>query len=116
MTPAERPPLRAARELGRGVLLALVAVGILLLALHPELLDPVRIKAAVARYPAAPLVFLALHVVASLIFFPRTLLAIAAGALFGAFWGTLWAALGSVLGASAGFLFARYVAGGRLNL
>jgi len=79
-------------------------------------LDPQIVAAAVARYPAAALVFLAAQVVASLIFFPRTLLGIAAGALFGPWWGIVWSAIGSVLGALVGFLLARYVNSGLVDL
>ena len=39
--------------------------------------------AAIAGHPAAPLVFVALHLAASLLFVPRTVLAIAAGLIFG---------------------------------
>jgi uncharacterized membrane protein YdjX (TVP38/TMEM64 family) len=47
---------------------------------------------------------------------PRTMLAVAAGAVFGLWMGTLWAVLGSVLGAVAGFLVARYVNDGVVDL
>jgi uncharacterized membrane protein YdjX (TVP38/TMEM64 family) len=67
------------------------------------------ITAAIGRYPAAPLAFLAVHIAASLLFIPRTLLAIVAGLLFGMGWGIVWAATGSVAGAVAGFLVARFV-------
>ena len=80
-----------------------------------RVLDPAATAAAIARYPAAPLLFLALHIAASLIFVPRTILAIVAGLLFGIGWGILWAALGSVAGAAAGFLLARYVNGGPIE-
>src|SRR5437764_8753543 len=59
-------------------------------------LDPLAITAFIDRYPAAPLGFLALHVLASLLFVPRTLLAIAAGLAFGMGWGIVWAEFGSV--------------------
>ena len=75
-------------------------------------LDPAAITAALAAYPAAPLGFLALHTVASLMFVPRTLLAIVAGLLFGVGWGIVWAASGSVSGAVAGFLAARHLSSG----
>lgn len=75
-----------------------------------------EIGAAIARWPAAPLVFIAAHIAASLLFVPRTLLAIVAGLLFGLGWGTLWAALGSVAGAGAGFLTARYLNSGLIDL
>ncbi len=69
--------------------------------------DPATIVAAIDGYRAAPLVFLAVHIAASLLFVPRTLLAIAAGVLFGIGGGIFWAAIGSVAGAVAGFLAAR---------
>lgn len=72
--------------------------------------DPASISARIGHYPAAPLVFLAVHVAASLLFVPRTLLAVAAGLLFGVEWGIFWAAAGSLASAAAGFLIARYLA------
>ncbi|HJU19105.1 MAG TPA: VTT domain-containing protein, partial [Stellaceae bacterium] len=80
------------------------------------LADPRAMTAVVARYPATPLVFLAVQVAASLLFVPRTLLGVVAGLLFGSWWGTLWAALGSLAGAVAGFLAARYVNSGLVDL
>ena len=76
------------------------------------ILDPSAISAAIARYPTAPLGFVAVHIAASLLFVPRTLLAIVAGLLFGVGWGIVWAASGSVAGAVAGFLAARYLSSG----
>jgi len=117
MTPDPRSaPLAYFRQAGRIALVMLIGAGIVGMATHRAALDPAGITAAIARYPAAPLVFLAVHLMASLIFVPRTLLAVAAGALFGAWWGTLWAASGSVIGAIAGFLVARYVNNGLVDL
>jgi uncharacterized membrane protein YdjX (TVP38/TMEM64 family) len=79
-------------------------------------LDPAAIAAAVTRYPAAPLGFLVIHIAASLLFIPRTALAIAAGLLFGGRWGILWAEIGSVCGAVAGFLVARYIHPGLVDI
>jgi len=76
-------------------------------------LDPSAVAAAIGRYPAAPFVFLVAHVAASLLFVPRTILAIAAGMMFGMSWGVFWAALGSVVGAVAGFLVARGLGAGQ---
>jgi len=109
-------PLAVLRLAGRAALILLVATGIAFAWLHRSSLDAESIAAAVARYPAASLVFLLLHLAASLIFFPRTILAVAAGVLFGVWWGTLWAAAGSVIGAAAGFLLARYVNAGLVDL
>jgi uncharacterized membrane protein YdjX (TVP38/TMEM64 family) len=80
------------------------------------MLDPMTITAEVNRYPIAPLAFLAVHIAASLLFIPRTLLAIVAGLLFGMGWGIVWAASGSVAGAVVGFLVARYVNSGLIDL
>ncbi|HUK09991.1 MAG TPA: VTT domain-containing protein [Stellaceae bacterium] len=117
MTPEPvRLPLPILRQAGRVVALLAIVLGIVALATHREMYDPAAVAATIGQYPAAPLVFVAVHVVASLIFFPRTLLGVAAGALFGAWWGTFWAALGSVIGALAGFLLARYVNSGLIDL
>ncbi|HYM04046.1 MAG TPA: VTT domain-containing protein [Stellaceae bacterium] len=110
------PAFSAFRLAGRVVLVALVIAGMVFVWLNRATLDAASIAANIARLPAAPLVFLVAHVVASIIFFPRTILAAAAGAVFGVWWGTLWAALGSVIGAAAGFLLARYVNAGWIDL
>jgi uncharacterized membrane protein YdjX (TVP38/TMEM64 family) len=79
-------------------------------------LDPVTLTTAITGYPAAPLWFLAAHLIASLLFVPRTLLAVVAGMLFGVAWGIVWAELGGVAGAAAGFLIARYINSGLIDL
>ncbi|MEH2513604.1 putative membrane protein YdjX (TVP38/TMEM64 family) [Nitrobacteraceae bacterium AZCC 1564] len=58
----------------------------------------------------APIIFLALHVVFSLLFLPRTMMAITAGLVFGLWYGLVWASIGSVAGALAGFVLTRYFA------
>src|SRR5690349_5397138 len=96
----------------RGVRLAvlgLVVLGIAGAWRWRQLFDPLVLTAWIGGNPAAPLIFLVLHIAASLFFVPRTLLAVGAGLVFGMWWGILWAALGSVAGALAGFLLARYV-------
>jgi uncharacterized membrane protein YdjX (TVP38/TMEM64 family) len=108
--------LARCRAAGRIALVLLVIGGVGWMLGNRGNLGADSIALAIAQYPAAPLFFLIAHVVASLIFFPRTVLAVAAGALFGLWWGTLWAALGSVIGAVAGFLAARYVNSGLVDL
>jgi uncharacterized membrane protein YdjX (TVP38/TMEM64 family) len=100
---------------GRVALACLVVVGAAAAWHWRAAFDPKALSELVQRYPAAPLVYLALHIAASLVFVPRTLLAIAAGLLFGMWWGVLWAAIGSVAGAAAGFLVARYVTAGPIE-
>ena len=103
------------RRAGRAVVVALLAVGVALVVAKRGALDPAGIAATLAAAPATPVVFLAAHVLASLLFVPRTVLAVAAGMLFGIGWGLVWAALGSVMGAVAGFLVARYVNAGLIE-
>lgn len=113
---ADSKMLAGLRLAGRIVLVCVVAGGAVLMIAHRHSLDAASIAEAVARVPAAPVLFLLAQLVASLIFFPRTVLAVAAGAAFGLWMGTLWAVLGSFIGAVAGFLLARYVNGGVVDL
>lgn len=87
-------------------LLAAIAAGILFRgSLHARWLADV-----VDDYPAGmPAVFVLVHVAASLIFVPRSVMAVVAGALFGVAWGALWSIAGAMAGAMAGFLIARFV-------
>lgn len=101
--------------LGRALVLALLLAGVVVAWRHHAAFDPTAMAQWVAAHPAAPFAFLALHIAASLIFIPRTVLAMAAGALFGPGWGLLLATLGSVLGAIAGFVLARYVNSGLIE-
>jgi uncharacterized membrane protein YdjX (TVP38/TMEM64 family) len=98
------------------LLLGVLVVGIAAAWHWRAVLDPAAVAAAMGRYPATPLIFLAVHVAASLLFVPRTLLAILAGLLFGIGSGIFWAAIGSVAGAIAGFLVARYINSGVFGL
>jgi len=71
----------------------------------------------------APLAFVGLYVVATIIFLPGSILGLAGGALFGPLWGSVYTLLGATIGATLSFLAARYVAsdwvaaraGGRLK-
>lgn len=100
------------KVLGRIALFTLLALGAAAAWRWRSVFDPVALAAFVVRHPAAPLLFLAVHVLASLFFVPRTLLALGAGVAFGMWWGIVWAALGSVAGAVAGLAVARYLHAG----
>jgi uncharacterized membrane protein YdjX (TVP38/TMEM64 family) len=108
-------PLIGLRRATRLIVLGLIAIATMAAWHWRTVFDPMAIATAIGRYPAAPLGFLAAHIAASLIFVPRTLLAIVAGLLFGTGWGIVWAELGSVAGAAAGFLLARYVSSGLID-
>jgi uncharacterized membrane protein YdjX (TVP38/TMEM64 family) len=108
-------PLLGLRRIVRLALLGLLAIGAASVWRWRAVLDPMTITGAIDRYPAAPLGFLFVHIAASLLFVPRTLLAIVAGLLFGMGRGIVWAAAGSVAGAVAGFLVARYINSGLID-
>jgi uncharacterized membrane protein YdjX (TVP38/TMEM64 family) len=76
---------------------------------HRAELQPVNIQALLAGNPWAPVLFVAIHVVVSLSFIPRTILAVAAGAIFGLWAGIVLTMIGGMVGGAAGFLLARYL-------
>ena len=95
----------------RSVLVAALAAAIIWLGLHRELLQPATIERELQRFGGwAPILFLLLYTVATVLFVPGSLLTVAGGALFGPIWGTLWNLTGATLGATLAFLVARYVA------
>lgn len=105
----------SAGRVARIILIGLIALGIIAAWRWRNLFDPLALQSLIERNPLAPLAFLAIHIAASLFFVPRTLLALAAGILFGMWWGVVWAALGSVAGAVAGFFAARYLNAGLVD-
>lgn len=99
-------------RIARLLLVAALAAGIASAWRWRGLFDPLALTELIVQSPAGPLVFLVLHIGASLFFVPRTLLAVGAGVVFGMWWGIVWAALGSLAGSVAGFLVARYLNAG----
>lgn len=95
-------------------LIALIVAGIVVSAII-ETRDPTWILARLEDLgPLLPLAFILMHVIASLTFVPRSVMAFVAGALW-SFWAAcLWSQIGSMAGAVAGFLLARYVNAGML--
>ena len=75
-----------------------------------EQIDPAALEVWIAGFGiTAPLVFVAVYALASVLFLPGTVMTLAGGALFGPLWGTLINLLGATLGATAAFLVARYL-------
>jgi len=58
----------------------------------------------------APLAFIALYILATIVFLPGSILTLGAGAVFGVVWGSLYVFIGATLGAVAAFLVGRYLA------
>ena len=88
---------------GASLALAALVAGIALAWLNRAALSPAALEAALSHSALAPLLYLAVHIAASLLFIPRALVAAAAGLMFGLWWGLLWATVGSMLGSAAGF-------------
>jgi uncharacterized membrane protein YdjX (TVP38/TMEM64 family) len=95
----------------RAVLVAALGAAIIWLGLHRELLQTATIKRELQRFGGwAPILFVFLYAVATVLFVPGSVLTVAGGALFGPIWGTLWDLTGATLGATVAFVIARYVA------
>jgi uncharacterized membrane protein YdjX (TVP38/TMEM64 family) len=96
-------------------LLSLVVAGSIVVTIAEMSADPRRISGLIDDLgPLVSIAFILTHVLASLFFVPRSVLAIAASTLFGLWGAVLWSTLGSVGGAVAGFLLARYLNAGWL--
>lgn len=59
----------------------------------------------------APLAYIAIYAVVTVVAVPGTILTLSGGILFGPFLGTLWTAIGATLGATGAFWVARFIAG-----
>lgn len=75
--------------------------------LKPENLQALKQQAGIF----APIGYILIYFLATLLALPASILTLSAGALFGAFWGGLWTLIGATLGATGAFLVARFIAG-----
>ncbi|AFZ45546.1 SNARE associated Golgi family protein [Halothece sp. PCC 7418] len=62
--------------------------------------------------PAAAIVFIAIYVVAAVLFFPASILTLGAGVVFGVVQGSIFVFIGATIGATLAFLVGRYLARG----
>ena len=108
----------------RWLLLVLLAAGISLAFVYRDRFDPAALQQGIEQAGSAgPLLFMAIYVLATVLFLPGSVLTLAGGALFGPVWGTLYNLTGATAGAALAFLVARYLAsawveqktGGRLR-
>lgn len=60
--------------------------------------------------PWGVILFIAIYVVATVLFIPGSVLTLGAGAVFGVAWGSVYVSIGSTLGATGAFLAGRYLA------
>lgn len=64
--------------------------------------------------PRGAIIFIAIYVVATVLFIPGSVLTLGAGAVFGVMWGSIYVSIGSILGATCAFLVGRYIARGAI--
>jgi uncharacterized membrane protein YdjX (TVP38/TMEM64 family) len=93
------------------LVVALVAA-ISWLAFHREFFAATTLEQELERFGQwAPILFVGLYAVSTVLFVPGSVLTVVGGALFGPIWGTLWNLTGATLGATLAFVTARYLAG-----
>jgi len=96
----------------RLLVLAVVAWAIALVTLNRDNLNPDVLDAWLSDFGIwAPVVYVGLYALGTVVFAPGSLFALAGGAMFGPVLGTLLNLLGATIGASIAFLIARYLAG-----
>ena len=97
----------------RLALLSLIVIGIAAAAAAETASKTHAIGAYLARFgPLIPVAFVVAHAIASLLFVPRSIMAVVATLLFGFWPACWWATVGSTVGAMIGFLIARYINSG----
>lgn len=95
----------------RIVLALVLAGGIALAYAYRDLLDTQALERWVREAgTTAPLLFMAVYALGTVLFFPGSVLTLAGGAIFGPVWGTVYNLTGATIGAVIAFLAARYLA------
>jgi uncharacterized membrane protein YdjX (TVP38/TMEM64 family) len=89
------------------VLLVLLVVALAVIAQLVEIPDGTRLRELVGTGTAAPAAFVAICALGTAVFFPKPVLATAAGLLFGIGWGSALAIAGFTAGAMIAFTLAR---------
>ena len=111
-------------KLFRSLLFIALLVGVVLAVLYRDRFDAQALATWTENAgPAAPLLFMLIYAVATVLFLPGSVLTLAGGALFGPVLGTFYNLTGATLGATLAFLLSRYLAsdwvaartGGRLK-
>lgn len=113
-----------AKTVLRGLLLLVLAAGIVLAIIYRDHLDAAALEDWINNAGVlAPLIFMLVYALATVFFLPGSVVTLAGGALFGPVLGTFYNLTGATLGALLAFLISRYLAsdwveqktGGRLR-
>lgn len=89
-------------------MVCLVATGLALVALGG--LDIAQIQHWLKTWGIwAPIAYILIYVIATILILPSTALNLTGGALFGPWWGTIWTSLAAILAAIAAFAFTRTI-------
>ena len=95
----------------RLTLVAALLAAIAWLAFHRELFTAGALEQKLQRFgPWAPILFIGLYALSTVLFIPGSALTVAGGVLFGPIWGALWSLTGATFGATLAFATARYLA------
>ena len=97
--------------LSRFVLFAALVAAVAIAYQYRDRLDAAALEQWVKHAGAlGPLLYMAIYVVATVLFLPGSVITLAGGALFGPVWGTFYSLTGATVGATLAFLVARYLA------
>jgi len=98
------------RTAARAALAAALTGAIILAYLYRGALDPASLDAWVRGAGAwAPIAYMAMYALATVLSLPGAVLTLAGGALFGPLWGTFYSLTGATIGATGAFVIARYL-------
>ncbi|MGV6858109.1 MAG: TVP38/TMEM64 family protein [bacterium] len=93
------------------LLVLLLIVGIALVVLYRDHFDVEILQSWVESAGVlAPLLFMLIYIIGTVLFLPGSVLTLAGGALFGPFWGTFYNLTAATMGAGLTFLISRHLA------
>jgi uncharacterized membrane protein YdjX (TVP38/TMEM64 family) len=94
----------------RLMLVAALVAAIGYVVLHRDLIDASSLERELGHFGRlAPIVFVLVYALGTVLFVPGAVLTIAGGAMFGPLWGTLWNLTGATIGATLAFMIARHL-------
>ncbi len=98
-------------KLARLITFLVLAAGIVLVIIYRDQLDATQLEALMTDAgAAAPLLFMLIYIIGTVLFLPGSVLTLLGGALFGPAWGTLYNLSAATIGAMLSFLASRYLA------